>query len=84
MRMRVNQTSNGHASRYEADMAEHLEKRVLHDLVRVGRIVQVLIGDAHRAALVNRDELGEALPRRIHRAVGGEVANVDRNPRVLR
>ena len=65
------------------DVTEHLDERVLHHFVGVGRIVQVLIGDAHRPALVNRDELGEALPRRIDRAVGDEVANVDSNPRVV-
>ena len=49
-----------------SDMAEGLEKRVLHHFVGVGRIVQVLVGDAKRAALVNRDEFREALPRRVH------------------
>ena len=54
MRMRVNQTSNGQASRYDADVREHLDERVLHGFVGLDGVAQVLIGDARRAPLVQR------------------------------
>ena len=77
MRIRVNQTSNGHASRYDADVAEDLEKGVLDGFVGVGGVAEVLIRDAERASLMNRDELGEALARFVQVAARDEIADLD-------
>ena len=54
MRIRVNQTSNGQASRYDVDVREHLDERVLDRFVGFGGVAQVLIGDARRAPLMQR------------------------------
>ena len=65
------------------DVAEDLDERVLHRFVGFGGIVQILIRDPHRPALMNGHELGEALARPVEVAVDDEVANLDGNPRVV-
>ena len=83
MRIRVNQTSNGHASRYELMCAEHLDERVLHGFVGFGRVAQILIRDPRCAALVERRRVLEPLARRVEIAVLDELANLDRQLRVF-
>ena len=78
MRIRVNQTSNGHASRYERDVAEHLDEGVLDGFVGLGGVAQVLIGDARRPALMLPDEPGEPLARLVHLAALDQAADFDR------
>ena len=65
-------------------MTEGLDECILNRLVGVGRVVQLLVRNAHGPALMNGHEFCEALACRIERAVDNEVANLDRNPRVVR
>ena len=65
-------------------MGEHLEEGVLNGLVGLGRVAQVLIGNAQGAPLVNGNQARKALPRLVHRAVVDQAADFDREPRVLR
>ena len=64
-------------------MAEDLDERILNRLVSVGRIAQILIRDPKRPSLVKRDELSEPIACRGNLATADQVANLDRDPRVL-
>jgi hypothetical protein len=66
------------------DVREHLDERVLDDLVGIGGVPEILVGDARRAALVDLDERAEALAGLIHVAALDEAADLDRDPRILR
>jgi hypothetical protein len=44
---------------------KHFEKRVLNCLVGIVGIAQVVIRNAHRAALLSGDQVGETFARRI-------------------
>ena len=64
-------------------MREDLYERVLHRLVGVGRVAEVLIGDAEGASLMQCDEVCEPLACGIAVAVLQQLANFDRQTRVV-
>ena len=53
-----------------------LDERVLHGFVGVGRIAQVVPGDARRPALLPRDDLREQVARRVVVAGGEQVLHL--------
>src|SRR5439155_22548285 len=66
------------------DVREHLDKCVLHRLVRFSGIAEVLIRDARRAMLVRRHERAEPLARLVHFAAFDEAADLGGEPRIVR
>ena len=65
-------------------MPEDLDERVLDRFVGLGGVAEILIRDAGGAALVACDESGEAVARLVHLAALDQLANLDREMRVLR
>ena len=66
-----------------SDMGEDLDERVLDDLVGVGRIPEILVGDARRATLMDLHKRAETLARLIHLAALDQAPDVDCEPRIL-
>src|ERR1019366_7694804 len=65
------------------DVGKPLDEGVLHSFVGFGGVAQVLIRDAGGAALMDGDELAEAVARLVHLAALDQRADLDRQPRVL-
>ena len=58
-------------------MGEDLDERVLHRLVSVGSVPKVLVRDARRPPLMERDELAEPIASLVHVAGLDEPADGD-------
>ena len=84
MRIRVNQTSKGHASRYELMCAKHLDERVLDGFVGFGGVAQILIRDARRAPLMRFDQSCKELSGLLQVVPLHKLADLDGQGRILR
>ena len=54
------------------DVREHLDEGVLYRFIRVVHVPQILIRNADRAPLLERDEVGEPFPGRVAPACDDE------------